>query len=73
MPSPGTGLLMAGIELGAARTIILAGQARTWWVSRDGGKTFTAPTDDTPGVAELLLTPTGQLLMFGEDGVNPAP
>ncbi|WP_221030891.1 WD40/YVTN/BNR-like repeat-containing protein [Actomonas aquatica] len=71
--TPGTGLLMTGIELGAARTIILAGQARTWWMSRDGGRTFTAPTDRTPSIAEVLLTPAGQLLTFGENGVNPAP
>ncbi len=71
--TPGTGLLMTGIELGAARSIILTGQARTWWVSRDGGKTFTAPTDTTPSIAELLQTPNGQLLTFGENGVQPAP
>ena len=71
--TPGTGLLLTGIELGSAKTIILAGQARTWWVSRDGGKTFTAPTDHTPCIAELLLTPTGQLLTFGENGARPGP
>ena len=71
--TPGTGLIMAGIELGAVNTVILAGQARTWWVSRDGGKTFTAPTDNTSGIAELLLTSNGQLLTFGEDGAKPAP
>lgn len=71
--TPGTGLLMTGIELPSARTVILAGQARTWWTSHDGGRTFTAPTDTTAGIAELLLTPGGHLLTFGENGAQPAP
>ncbi len=71
--TPGTGLLMTGIELDAAHSIILTGQARTWWISRDGGKSFTAPTDATSGIAELLLTPNGQLLTFGEHGAQLAP
>ncbi|MCC5025537.1 MAG: hypothetical protein J6386_23390 [Candidatus Synoicihabitans palmerolidicus] len=71
--TPGTGLLMTGIELGAPNTIIIAGQARTWWVSRDQGRTFRATTDKTAAIAELLLTPTGTLLTFGEDGAHTAP
>ncbi|MDB4384680.1 YCF48-related protein [Opitutaceae bacterium] len=71
--TPGTGLLMTGIELASANTLIVTGQARTWWVSRDGGQTFTATIDDTPAIAELLLTPTGHLVTFGEAGSNPAP
>ncbi|GAB5562344.1 MAG: YCF48-related protein [Synoicihabitans sp.] len=73
LETPGTGLLMTGIELSSANTLIVTGQARTWWVSRNGGKTFTATVDDTPAIAELLLTPGGHLLTFGESGSNPAP
>lgn len=73
LETPGTGLLMTGIELSSANTLIVAGQARTWWVSRDGGETFTATIDNTPAIAELLLTPSGHLLTFGETGSNPAP
>ena len=64
---------MTGIELSSANTLIVTGQARTWWISRDGGETFTATIDNTPAIAELLLTPSGHLLTFGETGSNPAP
>ncbi len=73
LETPGTGLLMTGIELSSADTIIVTGQARTWWVSRDGGETFTSTIDDTAAIAELLLTPSGHLMTFGEAGSNPAP
>lgn len=71
--TPGTGLLMTGIELAAANTVILTGQGRTWWVSQDRGRTYQASTEITPAIAELLLTRTGHLLSFGEDGARPAP
>lgn len=71
--TPGTGLLMAGIELAAARTVIVAGQSRTWWISRDSGKTFASASNDTPAIAEILQTPNGRLLTFGEAGVQQAP
>lgn len=70
--TPGTGLLMTGIELAAANTVILTGQGRTWWVSQDRGRSFHASEEITPAIAELLLTPTGRLLTFGEDGARPA-
>jgi photosystem II stability/assembly factor-like uncharacterized protein len=70
--TPGTGLLMTGIELAAANTVILTGQGRTWWVSQDRGRTYQASSEITPAVAELLLTPSGRLLTFGEDGARPA-
>lgn len=73
LETPGTGLLMTGIELASARTLILAGQARTWWVSRDGGLTFKAANDDSAAIAQLLLTPGGHLLTFGESGARTAP
>lgn len=73
LDTPGTGLLMTGIELAAARTVIVAGQARTWWISRDGGKTFDSASIETPAIAEIIQTPNGRLLTFGEDGVQPAP
>lgn len=71
--TPGTGLLMTGIELAAANTVILTGQGRSWWVSQDRGRTFKASTEITPAIAELLLTRTGRVLTFGEDGARPAP
>jgi photosystem II stability/assembly factor-like uncharacterized protein len=73
LETPGSGLLMVGIELTAARSVILAGQARTWWISRDGGHTFNPASDDTPAISEILLTPAGHLLTFGEQGVANAP
>ena len=73
LATPGTGLLMTGIELAAANTVILAGQGRTWWISQDRGQTYTASSEITPAIAELLLTSNGRLLTFGEDGANPAP
>ncbi|MCF3648321.1 WD40/YVTN/BNR-like repeat-containing protein [Synoicihabitans lomoniglobus] len=73
LKTPGTGLIMTGIELASARTVILAGQARTWWMSHDHGATFVAAGDVTPAIAEVLLTPHGKLLTFGEDGAQVAP
>jgi len=70
--TPGTGLLMTGIELASASTILVAGQGRTMWTSRDNGRTFTSPGGNTPAIAEFLLSPTGQLLIFGEQGAEPA-
>lgn len=70
--TPGTGLLMTGIELAAAKTILVAGQGRTFWSSRDGGRTFTSAGGNTPAIAELLLSPAGQLLVIGELGADPA-
>jgi photosystem II stability/assembly factor-like uncharacterized protein len=72
LQTPGTGLLMTGIELAAANTIIFTGQGRTWWISRDRGLTYQASTAITPAIAELLLTPSGRLLTFGESGIQPA-
>lgn len=73
LDTPGTGLLMSGLELNAARSVILTGQARTWWISRDGGHTFESARDDTPAVSEILLTPAGRILTFGEHGALTAP
>ena len=54
--------------------IVLAGQARAFLVSRDGGKSFApwAPGLTTP-VAQLLEAPDGTLLAFGEAGVSILP
>jgi photosystem II stability/assembly factor-like uncharacterized protein len=56
--------------------IVLAGQARWFAVSRDGGQSL-APWSPglTTGVAQLIEAPDGTLLAFGEDGVTrlPAP
>ena len=66
LETPGTGLLMTGIELSSANTIHLAGQGRTFWTSRDGGKTFTSTGGNTAAISELLLSPTGGLIICGE-------
>ncbi len=56
--------------------IVLAGQARWFAVSRDGGQSL-APWSPglTTGVAKLTEAPDGTLLAFGEEGVTrlPAP
>ena len=72
LQTPGTGLIMTGIELAAANTVILTGQGRTWWISRDSGRSFKASSAITPAIAELLLTPEGRLFTFGEEGAQPA-
>lgn len=70
--TPGTGLIMTGIELSSAKTILVAGQGRTLWTSRDNGRTFTSSGGNTPAIAELLLSPRGHLLAIGEMGAEPA-
>lgn len=54
--------------------IVMTGAARTFLVSRDGGRTF-APWDAplTTPVAELVATADGRLLAFGEAGVTALP
>ena len=57
-------------------TLVLAGQARAFLASRDGGRTFTAWSPDlTTAVSKLLVAPDGALFAFGEAGVTrlPAP
>jgi photosystem II stability/assembly factor-like uncharacterized protein len=56
--------------------IVLAGQARAFLVSRDGGTSFAPWAPGlTTGIAQLLEAPDGTLLAFGEAGVSilPAP
>ncbi|MCF7686756.1 MAG: hypothetical protein K9M98_05220 [Cephaloticoccus sp.] len=63
-------LLAAACVLGP-KNIVLAGQARAFLISRDGGSTFTPwAQTQTTGVAQLLLTTEGRLLAFGESGVT---
>ena len=68
-------MLATGVRLRSG-LIVLAGQARAFLVSRDGGRSF-APWEPglTTGVAQLLEAPDGTLLAFGEAGVSilPAP
>lgn len=66
-------LLTTAIQLRSG-TVVVAGQARNFFVSRDGGRTFqrwNAPL--TTPVAELLEAPDGTLLAFGEAGVTRLP
>jgi len=54
--------------------IVVAGQARTFLVSRDGGASFASWSPGlTTGVAELIEAPDGRLLAVGEAGVTPLP
>jgi hypothetical protein len=53
---------------------VLAGQARAFLVSRDGGKSFAPWAPGlTTGIAQLLEAPDGTLLAFGEAGVSILP
>ncbi|OQB94830.1 MAG: hypothetical protein BWX86_01367 [Verrucomicrobia bacterium ADurb.Bin122] len=57
-------------------TLVFAGQARAFLVSRDGGQTFSPWSPDlTTAVSKILVAPDGTLLAFGEAGVTrlPAP
>jgi photosystem II stability/assembly factor-like uncharacterized protein len=68
-------LLAAGVRLRSG-VIVLAGQARAFFVSRDEGQSFAPWTPGlTTAVAFLLEAPDGTLLAFGEAGVSilPAP
>jgi len=73
--SPAPALLATGLRTQRG-DVVLAGQGRTLWVSRDQGVTFS-PTLRPPGTAtaELLALSDGRLLALGEAGatVLPAP
>lgn len=68
-------LLSTALQLKSG-TVILAGEARCFFVSNDGGKTFSAwdPGLNT-AVAKMVEMPDGTVLAFGEAGVSrlPAP
>jgi photosystem II stability/assembly factor-like uncharacterized protein len=66
-------LIMTAVKLKTG-TIILAGQARAFFVSKDDGRTFHAWQPGlTTAVAELLEAPDGTLLAFGEAGITRLP
>ncbi len=66
-------LIMTAAKLKSG-TIILAGQARAFFVSTDEGRTFRPWQPGlTTAVAELLEAPDGTLLAFGEVGVTRLP
>ena len=66
-------LIMTAVKLKTS-TIILAGQARVFFVSNDDGRNFHAWQPGlTTAVAELLEAPDGSLLAFGEAGVTRLP
>lgn len=68
--SGSTGLLCTGLQLGDG-TIVLAGQARNFLVSLDGGKTFSKWAGGLENaVAELVELPEGNLLAVGEAGAT---
>ena len=52
-------------------TLVLAGQARTVWVSRDAGVSLRAMAEaPTTAIAELVELPDGKVLAVGEAGVT---
>ncbi len=66
-------LLMTAVKLKSG-PIILAGQARAFFVSTDDGRTFHPWQPGlTTAVAELLEAPNGTLLAFGEAGITRLP
>lgn len=70
VPLPQQMLITTGVRT-RANLIVLAGQSRALFLSRDGGASFKPwPTSFTTGVAELLEAPDGRLLAFGEAGVT---
>lgn len=63
-------LLAAAVRMKSG-AIVIAGQARVFLVSHDGGRTVAPLAMPlTTAVAELLETPDGGLLAFGEAGVT---
>jgi photosystem II stability/assembly factor-like uncharacterized protein len=68
-----TALIMTAVKLKDG-TIVLAGQARAFFVSKDDGRSFHAWNPGlTTAVAELLEAPDGTLLALGEAGVTRLP
>jgi photosystem II stability/assembly factor-like uncharacterized protein len=68
-----TALILTAVKLKNG-TIVLAGQARAFFVSKDDGRSFHAWQPGlTTAVAELLEAPNGALLAFGEAGVTRLP
>jgi len=66
-------LILTAVKLKSG-TIVLAGQARAFFISKDNGLTFQAWEPGlTTAVAELLETPDGSLLAFGEAGATRLP
>lgn len=73
IPSGTTSLLSTALKLKNG-FIVLAGQARTFLVSRDSGKSFTLWSPGlTTAVSKLVQTQDGTLLAFGEAGVSTLP
>lgn len=72
LPTPS--LILAAVKLKSG-TLVLAGQARAFFVSKDNGRTFTAWTTSghTTAVSALLETPDGTLLALGESGATRLP
>jgi photosystem II stability/assembly factor-like uncharacterized protein len=66
LPSPA---LIATATRLADGTVVLAGQARAQFVSHDDGVTFAPwPLGFDHAIAELLVSPAGPLIAFGEAG-----
>ena len=66
-------LIMTAVKLKDG-TVVLAGQARAFFMSNDDGRTFHPwQTGLTTAVAKLLEAPDGTLLAFGEAGVTRLP
>lgn len=72
LPTPS--LILAGVSLKNG-TLVLAGQARAFFISKDQGRTFTAWTTSglTTAVSALIELPDGTLLALGESGATRLP
>lgn len=69
VPTGSTVLIMAGRRLADGRTV-LAGQGGNFFVSRDGGRSFTnrRPAEIETSIADLIGTADGAVVAVGEAG-----
>jgi hypothetical protein len=63
-------LLAAALKL-KSNQLVLAGQARAWFISRDYAHTVTAfPVPVTTAISALMELPDGRILALGEAGAT---
>jgi photosystem II stability/assembly factor-like uncharacterized protein len=73
IPTGTTALLDAGARIDED-TVVVAGMAGVVLVSRDGGRSFTlTQQDDRKGIAAVLPSGDGELIVAGEGGVRRLP
>jgi len=73
VPNDARVLLATAVRLRSG-VIVFAGQARSFFVSRDDGRSVSPWSPGlTTGVAELVEAPDGTVLALGEAGLTPLP